>query len=122
MGDVFAGMIEVEDFNRSGKSQAAVFPNPCSSVSYEDDLLGPIKTTPTGFLMEQYGDLAAAFVGCKGQGRFGIGSMSSEGVFDIDASQIIGELLEALGIFDVPAQLVGFPGRNAATGVAPVFP
>lgn len=55
-------------------------------------------------------------------GRCGLGGAQGEGVFDIDAGQLIGELLEAPGIFDVLAQLVGFPGRNAAAGVAPVLP
>jgi len=72
LADVFAGMIEVEDFNRTGEGQAAVFPNLCRPVPYEDDLPGPIKTTPAGFLMEQYGNLAAAFVGADVAGGIGI--------------------------------------------------
>lgn len=87
LADVFAGVVEVEDFNRSGKSQAVVFfPNPCRPVPYEDDLLSPIKTAPAGFLMEQYGDLAPALVGAHVAGGIGKqGAVVIEGGDDLSA-------------------------------------
>jgi hypothetical protein len=38
--DMFAGVVEVENFKGSGKGQSAVFPNPCGSVAEIDDFFG----------------------------------------------------------------------------------
>ena len=60
--DMFAGVVEVEDFNSIREGEAGVFPNPRRTIANEDDPFGMVESAPPSFLMEQNGDLAASLV------------------------------------------------------------
>ena len=78
--DMFAGVVEVEDLDGVGEGLTGVFPNPRGAVSEEGDAFGVLEVAAEGFLMEEDGEVAAAFEGADIAGGVGIAQGCALGV------------------------------------------
>lgn len=82
--EMFAGVVEFEDFDGIRKGEVGVFPNAGGTIAKKDHPFGMVESTPPSFLMEQDGDLAASLAGadiaCWSPDRAGMAILVAQGL------------------------------------------
>ncbi len=119
IAEVFDGVIEVEYLNGGREKEAGVFPDPCGTVTQEDDDLGKRESAPDGFGAELFSAGAAVSHGADVAGGVGIAQRVSiligGGLGEDTAEFGFAGASGAVGLFAFPAgEFLGAEGYTGA--------